>query len=47
MNAVTQQQPSIRNMNALFIGGKWQKPAGQGKLNVISPVTEQVIMTFP
>src|SRR6185369_7542562 len=47
MNAVTKPQSSIKNPNALFIGGKWQKPAGQGKLNVISPVTEQVIMTFP
>jgi acyl-CoA reductase-like NAD-dependent aldehyde dehydrogenase len=47
MNAVTQSQPSIKNSHLLFIGGKWQKPAGQGKLNVISPVTEQVIMTFP
>ena len=47
MNAVTQPQSSIKNSSALFIGGKWQKPAGQRKLHVISPVTEQVVMTFP
>src|SRR3977135_978422 len=47
MNAVTPLQSSIKNPNALFIGGKWQKPAGQRKLHVISPVTEQVVMTFP
>ena len=47
MNAVTQPQASIKNSHLLFIGGKWQKPASNGKLNVISPVTEQVIMTLP
>src|SRR3954454_21013225 len=37
----------IKNPQAFFIGGKWAKPAGAGKLSVISPVTEQVVMTFP
>ncbi|MFS8609129.1 MAG: aldehyde dehydrogenase family protein, partial [Gammaproteobacteria bacterium] len=37
----------VKARDAFFIGGKWQKPLGKGVLNVISPVTEQVIMTFP
>jgi aldehyde dehydrogenase (NAD+) len=48
MNAVREPQtePSIKNPRAFFIGGKWQKPTGDGKLEVISPVTEEVVMTF-
>ena len=37
---------SIKAPQAFFIGGKWEKPSGSGKLSVISPVTEQVIMSF-
>jgi acyl-CoA reductase-like NAD-dependent aldehyde dehydrogenase len=37
---------SIKAPQAFFIDGKWQKPAEGGKLQVISPVTEQVVMTF-
>ncbi len=50
MNAAVlqgQTELSIKAPNAFFIGGKWEKPAGDGKLEVISPVTEQVVMTFP
>jgi aldehyde dehydrogenase (NAD+) len=48
MNAVPQSktESSIKNPHAFFIGGKWRKPAGDGKLEVISPVTEEVVMTF-
>jgi acyl-CoA reductase-like NAD-dependent aldehyde dehydrogenase len=49
MSAVPQAKAeiSVKNPQSFFIGGKWVKPAGSGKLNVISPVTEQVVMTFP
>jgi len=49
MSAVPQSKSPlpIKNPQAFFIGGKWVKPAGAGKLDVISPVTEQVVMTFP
>jgi len=49
MSAVPQTQSPlpIKNSQAFFVGGKWVKPAGAGKLNVISPVTEQIVMTFP
>jgi acyl-CoA reductase-like NAD-dependent aldehyde dehydrogenase len=48
MNAVPQPKTelSIRHPHSFFIGGKWQKPAESGKLKVISPVTEEVVMTF-
>ena len=49
MSAVPQQKTeySIKHSDSFFIGGKWVKPSGSAKLNVISPVTEQVVMTFP
>ena len=31
----------------LFIGGEWVAPAGQGRIEVISPVTEEVYGTVP
>jgi acyl-CoA reductase-like NAD-dependent aldehyde dehydrogenase len=48
MSAVPQEetQLSIKAPRALFIGGRWEEPAGAGTLDVISPVTEQVVMTF-
>src|SRR6187200_1983713 len=48
MSAVAQPkaEPSIKAPHSFFIGGQWQKPAANGRLSVISPVTEQVVMTF-
>jgi acyl-CoA reductase-like NAD-dependent aldehyde dehydrogenase len=37
---------SIKSPQAFFINGKWEKPSGSGKLSVISPVTEEAIMSF-
>jgi acyl-CoA reductase-like NAD-dependent aldehyde dehydrogenase len=37
----------VKSPDAFFIGGKWEKPSATAKLDVISPVTEQVIMQFP
>ncbi|MFM7271501.1 MAG: aldehyde dehydrogenase [Actinomycetes bacterium] len=31
----------------LFIGGEWVAPAGQGRIEVISPITEEVYGTVP
>jgi hypothetical protein len=49
MSAVPQSKNGIpvKSPDAFFIGGKWEKPAAKAKLDVISPVTEQVIMQFP
>ena len=49
MNAAVlqgQTELSIKAPHAFFINGKWEKPAENRKLSVISPVTEQVVMTF-
>jgi acyl-CoA reductase-like NAD-dependent aldehyde dehydrogenase len=48
MSAVpqTRTELSIQAPDAFFIGGRWEKPAGKGKLDVISPVTETVVMSF-
>jgi len=48
MNAVPQTPAplSIKSPQAFYIGGHWEKPLGKGQLNVISPVTEEVVMTF-
>jgi acyl-CoA reductase-like NAD-dependent aldehyde dehydrogenase len=49
MSAVPQSKPAIpvKSPDSFFIGGKWEKPAGKGKLEVISPVTEEVVIRFP
>ena len=48
MSAVPQsREMSVKAADRFFIGGKWEKPAGDSTLNVISPVTEEVVMTFP
>ena len=38
---------SIPASDRLFLGGSWERPSGQQKLSVISPVTEEELMTFP
>jgi len=38
---------SIHAPDRLFLNGTWQKPSGSQKLSVISPVTEEEILTFP
>src|SRR5690606_14101735 len=45
--ALQSNEINVKAHDAFFIDGKWQKPAGSGVLNVISPVTEEVLMTFP
>jgi acyl-CoA reductase-like NAD-dependent aldehyde dehydrogenase len=49
MSAVPQTtaELSVKAPDCFFIGGKWEKPAAKGKLDVISPVTEKVLITFP
>jgi acyl-CoA reductase-like NAD-dependent aldehyde dehydrogenase len=49
MSAVPQTPAGlpVKSPDCFFIGGKGEKPAGKAKLDVISPVTEKVLMTFP
>ena len=37
---------SIKAPHAFFIGGEWVKPSSGDTLSVISPVTEETVMTF-
>src|SRR5258705_12366685 len=32
---------------SFFVGGRWARPAGAGRLNVISPTTEEVVGSVP
>ncbi len=36
----------VKSPDRFFIGGKWERPTAKDTLEVISPVTEQVIMRF-
>ncbi|WP_166132979.1 aldehyde dehydrogenase [Nocardioides ochotonae] len=38
---------TIRSFDKLFIGGKWVEPATDRTIDVISPITEEVIATVP
>jgi acyl-CoA reductase-like NAD-dependent aldehyde dehydrogenase len=38
---------SIQAPECVFVNGSWVKPSGNQVLEVISPVTEETIMTFP
>ncbi|MEZ2352171.1 aldehyde dehydrogenase [Caballeronia sp. RCC_10] len=38
---------SVTSENRLFIGGEWTTPASDERINVISPVTEEVIASVP
>lgn len=37
----------IRSFDKLFIGGQWVEPASDRTIDVISPITEEVIATIP
>lgn len=41
------QPVSIHAPNCVFLNGQWEQPSGKEKLSIISPVTEEQIMTFP
>ncbi len=36
----------VKSPDSFFIGGKWEKPATKNTLDVISPVTEEIILKF-
>lgn len=38
---------SIRSFDKLFIGGRWVEPATDRRIDVVSPITEEVIATVP
>ena len=50
MSAVPQTSAGlpVKSPDRFFIGGKWEKPSSStAKLDVISPFTEKVILSFP
>ena len=38
---------TIRSFDKLFIGGRWVEPATDRRIEVVSPITEEVIATVP
>jgi aldehyde dehydrogenase (NAD+) len=34
---------NIAHLNRIYIGGRWVEPSSDGKIEVVSPVTEEVI----
>ena len=38
---------SLRSSDQVFIGGEWRSPSGPGKIEVISPATEELVATVP
>ena len=44
---VTELSSSIRSFDKLFIGGRWETPVTSDVIEVISPITEEVICTVP
>jgi acyl-CoA reductase-like NAD-dependent aldehyde dehydrogenase len=44
---VNTQTVSIHAPDCVFLRGAWEAPSGKQKLSIISPVTEEEIMTFP
>ncbi len=47
MSSSTAEARGIRSFDKLLIGGEWRTPASSKKIEVISPLTEQVIATVP
>jgi len=38
---------AVKDYDKLFIGGRWVAPEGDGRIEVISPATEEVVATVP
>ena len=37
----------VTSQNTFFIGGEWVAPATGGRIEIVSPVTEEVIASVP
>ena len=46
MATAQQSTLSIRNPHALFVGGAWVEPSSTDTLEIVSPSTEEVVLTF-
>jgi len=47
MNVMTKPQAAFKVPEKFFIGGKWVTPQSNTTLDVISPVTEQLLFSYP
>ncbi|KID30179.1 NAD-dependent aldehyde dehydrogenase [Prauserella sp. Am3] len=47
MTSTVQAPRTVRSFSTLFIGGRWVEPAGDGVIDVVSPVTEERLATVP
>jgi acyl-CoA reductase-like NAD-dependent aldehyde dehydrogenase len=47
MNMMAKISPAPKAPDKFFIGGKWVEPLSNRKLDVISPVTEERILSYP
>lgn len=47
MNVAVRNEQILKTPEKFFIGGEWVAPLGTSKLEVISPVTEDVLMSYP
>src|SRR5579863_578637 len=41
--ASTSSAPPLAHVDALFIGRRWERPAGAGALDVVNPATDEVV----
>ncbi|HEY3716465.1 MAG TPA: aldehyde dehydrogenase [Jatrophihabitantaceae bacterium] len=44
---MSENQTSIPTFDKLYVGGEWVQPSGTGRIEVISPSTEEVISSVP
>jgi aldehyde dehydrogenase (NAD+) len=47
MNMMSRIAPGLRAPEKLFIGGQWVEPISKQRLEVISPVTEETLLSYP
>jgi len=47
MNAIVRPNSTLKAPNRFFINGEWTTPLSNRKLDVISPVTEELVLSYP
>lgn len=47
VNVMTPTNKILKSPDKFFIGGRWVEPLSNRKLDVISPVTEELLMSYP
>jgi aldehyde dehydrogenase (NAD+) len=47
VSSAVQERAGVRSFDRLFIGGSWVAPATDELIDVVSPITEEVIATVP